>query len=48
MGYVGKETHFIATGLSTILTFRSTTGSGYGPVIDKVTVESCLLIICLG
>lgn len=22
-------------------------GSGYGPVIDKVTVESCLLVICL-
>jgi choice-of-anchor C domain-containing protein len=48
MGYVSKETHFIATGLSTTLTFRSTTGSGYGPVIDKVTVESCLLVICLG
>ena len=47
MGYVSKETHFIATGLSTTLTFRSTTGSGYGPVIDKVTVESCLLVICL-
>ena len=47
MGYVGKETHFIATSLSTTLTFRSTTGSGYGPVIDKVTVESCLLVLCL-
>jgi choice-of-anchor C domain-containing protein len=48
MGYVSKETHFVATGLSSTLTFRSTTGSGYGPVIDKVTVESCLLVICLG
>lgn len=48
MGYVSKETHFIATGLSTTLTFRSTTGSGYGPVIDNVTVESCLLVLCLG
>jgi choice-of-anchor C domain-containing protein len=48
MGYVGKTTHFIATNLSTTLTFRSTTGSGFGPVIDKVRVESCLLVICLG
>jgi choice-of-anchor C domain-containing protein len=47
MGYVGKQTHFIATGLSSTLTFNSTTGSGYGPVIDKVEVESCLLVICL-
>jgi choice-of-anchor C domain-containing protein len=47
MGYVGKETHFIATGLSSTLTFRSTTNSGYGPVIDDVEVESCLLVICL-
>lgn len=46
MGYVTKETYFVATGLSTTLTFRSTTGTGYGPVIDKVTVKSCLLIIC--
>jgi choice-of-anchor C domain-containing protein len=48
MGYVGKTTYFIATNLSTTLTFRSTTGSGFGPVIDKVRVESCLLVICLG
>jgi choice-of-anchor C domain-containing protein len=47
MGYIGKETYFIATGLSATLTFKSTTGSGFGPVIDKVVVESCLLIICL-
>lgn len=42
MGYVTEETYFVATGLSTTLTFRSTTGSGYGPVIDKVTVKNCL------
>ena len=48
MGYVGEQTHFIATSLSSTLEFRSTTGSGFGPVIDKVTVESCLLVICLG
>ena len=48
LGYVGKETHFIATSLSTTLTFKSTTGSGFGPVIDDVEVESCLLVICLG
>jgi choice-of-anchor C domain-containing protein len=48
MGYVGKEAHFIATGLSSTLTFRSTSNSGFGPVIDKVRVESCLLVICLG
>ena len=47
MGYVGKHTQFTATGLSATLTFRSTTGSGFGPVIDKVQVESCLLVICL-
>ena len=47
MGYVGKETHFIATGLSSTLAFKSTTNSGYGPVIDNVEVESCLLVICL-
>lgn len=42
MGYVSEEAYFIATSLSTTLTFRSTTGSGYGPVIDKVTVKNCL------
>jgi choice-of-anchor C domain-containing protein len=47
MGYVGVETHFVASGFSATLEFRSTTGSGYGPVIDKVTVDSCVLIICL-
>jgi choice-of-anchor C domain-containing protein len=48
MGYVAMQTHFIATALSTTLEIRSTTGSGFGPVIDKVTVQSCLVVICLG
>lgn len=48
MGYVKKHTYFLATSPSTTLEFRSTTGSGYGPVIDAVRVESCLLVICLG
>jgi choice-of-anchor C domain-containing protein len=47
MGYVYKHTYFIATGFSSTLEFRSTTGSGYGPVIDDVDVDSCLLVICL-
>lgn len=48
MGYVGKEAHFIATSLSTTLAFTSTTNSGFGPVIDAVDVDSCLLVVCLG
>lgn len=48
MGYVPRATHFLATSLSTTLEFRSTTGSGFGPVIDDVKVESCLVVICLG
>jgi choice-of-anchor C domain-containing protein len=47
MGYLTKRATFLATGFTTNLTFASTTGSGYGPVIDKVRVESCLLVICL-
>jgi choice-of-anchor C domain-containing protein len=48
MGYVEKHTHFIASGLSSTLEFKSTTGSGFGPVIDHIDVVSCLLIICIG
>ena len=48
MGYVGKETHFIATGLSSTLEFRSTNAGAFGPVIDEVEVVSCLLVICIG
>jgi choice-of-anchor C domain-containing protein len=48
MGYVTKEVTFLATGTSTTLQFSSTTSpSGWGPVIDKVDVESCLVIVCL-
>lgn len=46
MGYVLKRTHFFATSPAATLEFRSTTGSGYGPVIDAVHVESCLLVVC--
>ena len=48
MGYVKRYTHFFSTSPSATLEFRSTTGTGYGPVIDAVRVESCLLVVCLG
>ena len=48
MGYVKKHTYFFTTSPSATLEFRSTTGTGYGPVIDAVRVESCLLVICVG
>lgn len=42
MGYVGRQTTFVATGTSTTLSFASTTASGaYGPVIDDVRVGTC-------
>lgn len=48
MGYVTEELTFLATGKSTTLTFASTTTpSGFGPVIDNVEVQSCLIIVCL-
>jgi choice-of-anchor C domain-containing protein len=48
MGYVTKEFTFRATRGSTTLEFDSTTPGAYGPVIDNVTVRSCLLpIACL-
>jgi hypothetical protein len=47
-GSVYKHTYFLANSPSATLEFRSTTGSGFGPVIDAVRVESCLLIICVG
>jgi choice-of-anchor C domain-containing protein len=48
MGYVTKGFTFLSSGRSTTLEFVSTTTpGGYGPVIDKVRVDSCLLIICL-
>lgn len=49
MGYVRREFTFLATSDETTLAFSSTTvPSGYGPVIDDVEVESCLIIVCLG
>jgi choice-of-anchor C domain-containing protein len=48
MGYVTKAFTFLSTGTSAKLEFVSTTTpGGYGPVIDKVSVASCLLIICV-
>lgn len=42
MGYVHRQVTFVASGLSTTLTFASTTlNSPTGPVIDNVTAESC-------
>lgn len=46
MGYVHKRAYFFANSPHSELEFRSTTGSGYGPVIDAVRVESCLVVIC--
>jgi hypothetical protein len=49
MGYVTRELTFLATSGTTTLEFASTTTpGGFGPVIDNVRVQSCLLIICLG
>ncbi|MEU4448875.1 choice-of-anchor C family protein [Actinosynnema sp. NPDC050801] len=47
MGYVGRQAVFVATGFTTTITFASTTGSGWGPVIDKVGVDNCLPLLCL-
>ncbi|RCG33270.1 choice-of-anchor C family protein [Sphaerisporangium album] len=46
MGYVRKKVTFIATGLSTTVEFLSTVPGHHGPVIDDITVKSCLAIIC--
>jgi hypothetical protein len=47
MGYVTKRFTFVSVGVSATLEFVSTTTpGGYGPVIDKVSVDSCLLVIC--
>jgi choice-of-anchor C domain-containing protein len=47
MGYVTEEFTFLATGTSTTLEFASTNPGEGGPVIDNVSVESCLLVVCL-
>jgi choice-of-anchor C domain-containing protein len=41
MGYQTRKVTFTATGLSTTLEFRATSGGAYGPVIDDVSVERC-------
>lgn len=49
MGYIRKSFLFLATSHVSTLEFRSTTSpGGFGPVIDDVRVQTCLLIICLG
>lgn len=47
MGWVSKQAQFIATGPSSTVELRSTTGTGFGPAVDDVNVDSCLLIICI-
>jgi choice-of-anchor C domain-containing protein len=47
MGYVHREFAFKATGNATTIEFASTTAGAFGPVIDDVQVEPCLLILCL-
>ncbi len=48
MNYTKKQFLFIATGFSTTIEFVSTTTpQGWGPVIDDVDVETCLLpVLC--
>ncbi|HEV2779942.1 MAG TPA: choice-of-anchor C family protein [Actinophytocola sp.] len=48
MGYVKKSFTVLSTSSSMTLEFLSTTTpGGWGPVIDDVVVEKCLLILCL-
>jgi choice-of-anchor C domain-containing protein len=48
MGYVKKSFAVLATSGSMTLEFVSTTTpGGWGPVIDDVVVEKCLLVLCL-
>ncbi|MEU5783415.1 DUF642 domain-containing protein [Micromonospora lupini] len=47
MGYVYRTTYFTnVLSATTVLQFASTTQDAFGPVIDDVRVESCLLVIC--
>lgn len=41
MGYVTRQFTFVANNPATRLTFASTTGTAYGPVIDDVQVKNC-------
>jgi choice-of-anchor C domain-containing protein len=47
MGYVYREFAFQAAGNATTIEFASTTAGAFGPVIDDVEIEPCLLILCL-
>ncbi|WP_328331898.1 DUF642 domain-containing protein [Kribbella sp. NBC_00382] len=48
MGWVYRTFYFTNTlAASADLQFASTTPSAWGPVIDDVRVESCLLVLCL-
>lgn len=42
MGYVHKVTTFVATGLTSTIEFQSNDNTAFGPVLDKVDVDSCL------
>ena len=47
MGYVRRTAYVLAKGGTLVLEFAgTTTPSGYGPLIDDVRVDSCLLILC--
>ncbi|MBM0231132.1 DUF642 domain-containing protein [Micromonospora sp. STR1_7] len=47
MGYVYRTVYFTnVLSATTVLQFASTTAGAFGPVIDDVRVESCLLVIC--
>lgn len=48
MGYVHKHATFIATGLTSTIEFQSNVNTAYGPVLDDVDVDSCVVVICLG
>jgi choice-of-anchor C domain-containing protein len=48
MGYVHKVATFVATGLTSTIEFQSNDNTAFGPVLDDVDVDSCLLVICLG
>ncbi|GIG92229.1 DUF642 domain-containing protein [Plantactinospora endophytica] len=47
MGYVYRTAYFTnVLSHSTTLRFTSTTPGAFGPVVDAVRVESCLLVVC--
>lgn len=47
MGYVHRHVYFLATGVSATIEFSSTTSpSGWGPVLDDIDIDSCLLVLC--